>query len=239
MNALQALFLDLDETLLDGSRFQESIVATCERIAARRPDLAADRLLEANGEIFREYWPQVEEEWTLGHLDGASVTLETWRRALQACGYDDESLARLATEIHLQLGPETYRLYDGVPDLFAWAERAGVRLALITNGASDSQRGKLRALAIERRFDAIVISGEIGLAKPDPSVFDVALDKLAVPPGHAWHVGDNLATDVAGAKAAGLTAVWLNRTGCSRRESDPEPDVEIPSLSNLLALLAG
>lgn len=238
MNALQALFLDLDETLLDGSRFQESIVATCERIAARRPGLAAGRLLEANGEIFQDYWPQVENEWTLGNLDGASVTFETWRRTLRACGYDDESLARLATQIHLQLMSGTYRLYDGAPDLFAWAKRAGVRLALITNGASDSQRHKLRALQIERQFDAIVISGDIGIAKPDPSIFDVALGKLAVRRQYVWHVGDDLMTDVAGAKAAGLTAVWLNRTGRSRREIDPEPDVEITTLSNLFALWA-
>lgn len=237
MNTAQALFLDLDRTLLDGSRFQESIVATCEKIAARRPDLAADRLLEANGEVFRDYWPQVEKDWTLGHLDGASFMLETWRRTLRACGSDDDALARFATQTHLQLGRETYRLYDDARALLSSLQRARMPLALITNGASDTQRDKLRSLGIEDRFDAVVISGDVGIAKPDPSLFELALDKLAVRREHAWHVGDNLATDVAGAQAAGLTAVWLNRRGLSRSAGDPEPDFEIRSLSDLLALL--
>ena len=238
MNTIRALFLDLDRTLLDGSRFQESIVATCEKVAARRPDLAAGRLLAANEKVFREYWPQVEKEWTLGSLDGASVTLETWRRALRACGCDDETLTRFAAQTHLELGRKTYRLYDDASQLLAWAGAAGVRLALITNGAPDSQRDKVQALGIESSFDALVISGELGIAKPDPSIFDLALDKVAVERECAWHVGDNLATDVAGARSAGLTAVWLNRDGHSRRKGDAEPDVEIHSLSQLPALLA-
>jgi putative hydrolase of the HAD superfamily len=112
-----------------------------------------------------------------------------------------------------------------------------VPLALITNGASSIQRDKLRVLDIEDWFEAVVISAEVGFAKPDASVFGLALDKLGVAPKDAWHVGDSLWTDVAGAKAAGLTAVWLNRHGCLRGENDPEPDVEIRSLSDLMVLL--
>ena len=115
--------------------------------------------------------------------------------------------------------------------------RARLPLALITNGASDTQREKLRVLDIEHSFDAVVISGEVGIAKPDPSVFDQALKQLAVERETVCHVGDSLATDVTGAQAARLTAVWLNRSGLLRREDDPEPDVEIRSLSNLMASL--
>lgn len=71
--------------------------------------------------------------------------------------------------------------------------------ALITNGASDTQRNTLRILGIEEKFDTIVISGEVAIAKPYPSVFVLALQKLGVEPENAWHVGDSLGTDVAGA----------------------------------------
>lgn len=237
MKAVRALFLDLDGTLLDGSRFQESIARTCEKVAASHPGLVATRLADANREAWRSYWREVEDEWTLGALDGASVSLEAWRRTLRACGCHDESMARLALRTHRQLGRETYRLFDDVPELFEWVNKARIPLALITNGASDTQRDKLRALAMEHRFEAVVISGEVGIAKPDASAFRVALERLAVEPEGVWHVGDNLATDVLGAKAAGLTAVWLNRAGLPRTEADPEPDVEIRSLLDLRPLL--
>jgi putative hydrolase of the HAD superfamily len=128
-------------------------------------------------------------------------------------------------------------LFDDVQDLFASAMRAGISLSLVTNGAPDTQRDKLRALNIECWFDAVVISGEVGVAKPDACAFGLALDRLAVERENVWHIGDSLTNDIAGAKAAGLTAVWLNRGGLLRGEDDPEPDVEIRSLSNLMASL--
>jgi putative hydrolase of the HAD superfamily len=231
---LRALSLDLDETLLDGSRFEESILGTCETIAARQPGLVVSRLMEANSEAWRTYWPEAEHGWTLGSLAGAAVTLEVWRRTLRACGCHDEPLVRFASTTHLQLGQETYRLFDDVRDLFTSIERARVPMALVTNGAADSQRDKLRALDLEHWFDAVLISGEVGVAKPDTSIFQMALDALDVPGDRVWHVGDNLATDIIGAKAAGLTAVWLNRSGKPRREGDAEPDVEIRSLLDIL-----
>ena len=76
-------------------------------------------------------------------------------------------------------------------------------------------------------FNAVAISGELGVAKPDPAIFRFALDKLGIGAANTWHVGDSLASAVAGAKAAGLTAVWLNRGGLTRLPQDPSPDLEL------------
>ncbi len=92
-------------------------------------------------------------------------------------------------------------------------------------------------LKIEHWFDAIVISGETRVAKPDRAAFRLALDALALEPAEVWHIGDSLTKDVAGAKGAGLTAVWLNRNGVARHGSDPEADLEIRSLTELFAFL--
>ena len=86
-------------------------------------------------------------------------------------------------------------------------------------------------------FGAVVISGEVGRAKPDASVFTLALDELGGARENVWHVGDSLRTDVAGAQAAGLTAVRLTRRGVHRTDPDPKPDYEIRSLAELAALL--
>ncbi|MGO9450625.1 MAG: HAD family hydrolase [Candidatus Binataceae bacterium] len=224
----------MNDTLLDGSGLQESIVRTCEVIAASQPGLDAARLVEANGQVWPGYWREIEASWTLGALDGASVSREAWRRTLRACGCIDESLVQRAAQIHRQLGLKAHRLFDDVRELITSVKDASLPIALVTNGASDTQRDKLRVLEIEHWFDVIVISGEVGIAKPDASVFRPVLIHLGVEPETVWHVGDSLTADVAGAKAAGLTAVWLNRTGHVRRDGDPEPDLEIRSLSNLI-----
>ena len=234
-----ALSLDLDGTLLDESRLHEAILRTCDRIAATLPGLHASRLAEANAREWAAYWARIEDEWDLGALDGASVQLEAWRRTLRACGCNDEAAAQLAAQTFGRFSQEAYVLFDDVPEFLRSAKRAHVPLALVTNGASDTQREKLCALAIEHWFDAVVISGEVGVAKPDPAAFEIALTKLAVPRESVWHVGDSLTADVAGAKAAGLTAVWLNRRGRVRTEDDPVPDREIRSLTELVILLAG
>ncbi len=232
MKPVRALFLDLNATLLDGSGGQEAIIGTCREIAAQT-GLDAARLYEANSEIWQAYWPQVEEQWTLGRLSGAAVSLEAWRRTLGTCGYD-ESLAPLARATLARNMP--VRLFDDVHDVLGGL---GTRLpiALVTNGAADTQREALGVVGIEHYFAAVVISGEVGLAKPDPAIFRVALEEVRLEPEGVWHVGDSLITDVAGAKAAGLTAVWLNRRGLLRKEGDPEPDLEISSLKELPALL--
>ena len=197
--------------------------------------LDADQLLEANGTAWQSYWPQAEEKWTLGSLSGRDLSLEVWRRTLLACGREDEHLAQLALETLTENRCKTLRLFDDVQKTID-VLKPRFRLALITNGASDTQRGRLSLLGIEKTFDAVIISGEVGAAKPDPRLFVLALKKLGVEKENAWHVGDSLKTDVAGALGAGLTAVWLNRAGVQRKQGDPEPDHESRSLNELAPL---
>ena len=199
--------------------------------------LDANKLLEANGKAWQSYWPQVEKKWTLGSLSGADLSLEVWRRTLLEFGRDDEHLARLALETHTQNRRKTLRLFDDAQETIN-VLKPQFRLAVITNGASDTQRDSLQLLGIEKVFDAVVISGEVGAAKPDPSLFVIALQRLGVKKENAWHIGDNLETDVVGALGAGLTAVWLNRAGVHRKEGDPKPDHEIRSLKELAPLVS-
>jgi putative hydrolase of the HAD superfamily len=125
------------------------------------------------------------------------------------------------------------------PDVVALLEALQGRLplAIITNGFGDTQREKLEVMRIHAHFELVLAAGDLGIGKPDPAIFQYALDKLALAADAVWHVGDSLTSDVAGAKASGLTAVWLNRQRIERRSGDAEPDLEIVSLAELLPLL--
>ena len=237
VGAAQAIFFDLDGTLLDNSLHQEAIMLTCDVIAEIQPRLDSARLVEANEQVWKAFWPEVEEDWTLGVLDGGSVSQEAWRRTLKACGCSDDLVVQHAVQTHDKLSRKAYRLFDDVHQLLAALMGAHVPLALITNGASGTQRDKLCALGIGHCFDPVVISGEVGVAKPNSVIFEIALDRIAVEKESVWHVGDNLLTDVVGGNAAGLVTVWLNRIEDLRKEDDPKPDIQISSLSDLIPLL--
>ena len=80
---VRALLLDLDGTLLADGWYSDTLVQASREVAATHPGLDAARLAEANGSAWDAYWPRIEERWTLGKLDGASVRLEAWRRTLR------------------------------------------------------------------------------------------------------------------------------------------------------------
>jgi len=132
MKPPQALLFDLDDTLLDERERQRAVMQTCSRLASLQDGLDARRLFEANQEVWRAYWPEVEGQWTLGLLDGATLGLEAWQRTLRACGCIDESLAKLAVEALSAHTREAYRLYEDVPELLVLLE-GRLRLGLITN----------------------------------------------------------------------------------------------------------
>jgi putative hydrolase of the HAD superfamily len=106
--------------------------------------------------------------------------------------------------------PRPFRLFaDARPTLEALRAR-GFRLAVVSNLDHDLVE-RCGELCLCDYFDAVVGSATVRAEKPDPSIFDRALDRLGVRPSEAWHVGDIYLSDVLGARAAGVEPVLLDR----------------------------
>jgi HAD superfamily hydrolase (TIGR01549 family) len=86
-------------------------------------------------------------------------------------------------------------------------------LALVTNGIATVQNKRFAASPISRYFSSIVISEEVGIAKPDPRIFQPALAKLGVEAADVLYVGDSVTSDMAAARNAGMDFCWLNPGG--------------------------
>jgi len=117
-----------------------------------------------------------------------------------------------------------------------------VSIGLITNGDPAFQARKLAAVGLDAQLDVVVASGALGFTKPDARIFHHACELLRVAPAEAVYVGDRLRTDAIGAAAAGLTGVWLNRTGVVPTASDAAEAqqlgvLEITSLDDLVSAL--
>ena len=134
--------------------------------------------------------------------------------------------------------PEARDVLRAVRGVLVRMPRAGARpLGIITNGPADVQRAKIELLGVEDLVDFAVVSGEFGVAKPDPAIFREALDRAGVAADEAIYIGDSVEHDMVGARAAGVRSVWLNRYGRVWPESGWRPCREIRSLHEALALL--
>jgi len=111
------------------------------------------------------------------------------------------------------------------------------QLAILSNGLSDVQYRKLKTLGIEHLFEYIVLSGELGIWKPDPRIFLKAAELLAREPEECIYIGDSYDTDIPGAKEAGMKACWFNPHGLRPSQAGTKPDFEISSLDEILGIL--
>lgn len=230
---IRAVCLDIDETLVDyvtSSRM--ALIALMGHDDAwaswsRLTDAHYDRYIAGEVDFDTMRWERTRQ-FFMDHgevLDDAEV-IDRERRRQNALR-------------------DAWCLFEDAIPCVEWIRSSGLRLAAVTNAAGRYQRGKLAALGLTDLFDKIVISGEIGAAKPDPVIFHSACVALGVAPHEAVHVGDRLDLDAVGAHDAGMYGVWLDRFSrrtCPRRGNPgpvPEGISVIGSLSELPALLAG
>ena len=88
-----------------------------------------------------------------------------------------------------------------------------VKLGIITNGPSEHQWSKVKALGVERWIDKenIIVSGDYSINKPDVRIFEIMQEKLQLPIDSLYYIGDSLENDIVGANNAGWKAIWINR----------------------------
>jgi putative hydrolase of the HAD superfamily len=231
----KAIFFDLDDTILALSDSAEPCWRiVIQRFVAHLAGISMDGVLEAINRERRWYWSDPERhQWGRLHLDAARTAIV--QRALLALGIEAPALAReiaaaFASEREQRLGP-----IPGAPETLQRLRDLGVRLALLTNGASADQRRKIEQQGLAPFFELILIEGELGYGKPDERVYRQALNRMGLAPEDVWMVGDNLLWDVGAPQALGITAIWIDRAGQGPPAgSSVRPDKVIASISELI-----
>ena len=167
-------------------------------------------------------------EWAPTYRD------EAWRAVGRVLGVDaPEALAQAAQRFE-DAQRRGHPVIEGMHDAVA---EVGARhpMGLITNGPSDIQHLKLEQAGLATTFAVEVVSGELGVGKPEPAVFLDLLDRLGATPEASIMVGDSWERDVEGALAAGMSAVWI---ADGRTPPDDRPRVTVvDSVVELVDLL--
>jgi len=237
MQPVRAILFDFGHTLVDFQRTQEALHAAYEQIRARIEAVAymeVPELLDLVERVAGGVDRLVAESYEQRRMEEVAQA-EMFRQALSGIGFDlpDDVIEHIVALDH-----SAYSNSITVePEVLATLEelrRAGYRMGLVSNISlrPDLMRADLERMGLAQYLDATVFSSEVGVRKPDPRIFQEALDRLGVEPPETVFVGDRLYDDVSGAQAVGMRSVLTRQF---RQEDDPEyaPDATIAHLSEL------
>lgn len=255
---VHAILFDLDDTLIVDEAISQSAMEKTAALAAKLHGAEISRFLADAGRLSQSLWHNspcrtyceeigiTAEECLWGKFTGDSpdlAALRSWslgfRRGLFDAILREQGLPDDEGALAEEFACSRRRLQRLMPDARETLARLkpAYKIGLLTNGASDLQREKIAASGLAPFFDAITVSGEHNTGKPKPEIFRILLRELGTPPESAVMVGNSLARDIAGARAAGIgRTVWLKVPG-SEEYADTTPDHTINALHQLPPLI--
>jgi HAD superfamily hydrolase (TIGR01509 family) len=191
--------------------------ARLSRLAAREGFVATAEAFErAEGEAkhAQERGGAVRVAWSHAGQPGADSWAEMIATMLVCAGMPGDRVPGALDALWTE--HRAHNLWSRVPpglvDSLVALRASGARVAVVSNSEGKLE-GFFEQLGLMRAVDAVVDSGVVGVEKPDPRIFQIALERSGVPAARALHLGDNFVTDVGGARAAGLRVALIDPFG--------------------------
>ena len=221
---ISTISFDGDMTLWDFRKvMRHSLKHTLAELQKQVPttrvlELTIDEMIEIREQFAEEVKGKI---WNL-----EEIRLRAFERTLEHVGCPDKELAAHLNAIYRKHRFEDIELYpDVIPTFDALAPH--FKLGLLSNGNTYPER-----CGLEGYFTFVVFSQDVQVEKPDPRIFEITAQRAGCEFTQLLHVGDSLETDIAGARNAGVSSVWLNREGVLN-DTETRPDYEVASLTEI------
>jgi len=228
---IKHIFFDLDRTLWDfEANSHQTLLELC--IAY---DLAEKGISDYEAFI-KNYKAHNERLWDLYRVDKISqqdLRRERFQRALADYNINDTELATNIGEDYVAICPKKNKLFPHTIEVLKYLSKK-YKLHIITNGFHEVQHIKLQHAGLTSYFNEIITSEQMGVKKPNPKIFNYALQKANTSAEESIMIGDDLEVDVLGAEKVGIQGVFFNPNKIKHNEDIVH---EIFCLSELLALL--
>lgn len=229
MLPVKGIFFDLDNTIWD---FSASANISLSQVYQRH--------VQESG-VPEEFWRKAYHkhndalwhQYRLGKVTSADVKVLRFTHSFFDVGIKNMDFTDIAHSFLQDIVDNTMLFADVLTTLSHLSK--SYTLGVITNGFVASGE-RLAKHGLDKLFSVLITSEQIGVPKPDPRIFLHALDSVKLTPSEVAYIGDDYATDIVGAKLAGLQAILFNHKGEKLAGKDPQPDAVIYEFSSLTGL---
>jgi 2-haloacid dehalogenase len=220
VNTYSWLFFDADGTLFD---FELAEKLALSEILLELGQPLTNETHQNYQRINKDLWAAFEQ----GKVTQAEIKTQRFEKWLNAIGLsaDIEKVSRSYLKHLSEQGPLLEHALDIVQTL-----SKNYQMLLLTNGLKEVQRPRFNASLLSPYFKDIIVSGEVGFAKPDPRIFDAAFQSIGSPDKtKVLMIGDSLSADIVGGSNYGLDTCWYNPNGATS-----SPEVEVSTITHTI-----
>lgn len=215
---IKAVVFDLDHTLFDRHGTLRAIVGDFRKKFNTNPDFSDDDIAKI--------WIYADDHFVYSGWAYIFMCLKE-----NGVFITPPDFADYRSFVFEEFAKTAVRFEKSLP-MLETLKKNGYKVALITNGQHALQYSKLKNTGLMYVFDEIIVSGDVGVDKPDGEIFSIMCEKLGFGPEEMVYVGDNPVNDIAGAKAAGWKTIWMNSTGTWNPKA-PDPDASVLSVEEV------
>ena len=206
MQRYRNLFIDLDDTLYDFS------AASRESFKETYDLLRYDRFFDSFDHFYSIYEPYNLQLWHIygeGKITKEELNRRRYSYPLEVVGVHDQELADTFCREALGRIPTKNRLVEGAVELLEYL-RPKYNMYILSNGFKELQSRKMRTAGIDKYFDALILSEDIGVNKPNRELYEYALQKTGATIEDSIMIGDMFETDIVGAANIGMEQIYFN-----------------------------
>ena len=231
MQRYKNLFIDLDDTVYDFSAASEEAFRETYEL------LQYDRFFESFEHYMSIYKPYNLELWRIygeGKITKEELNRRRYSHPLEVVGVHDQELADTFCREALSRIPTKGNLMPGAIELLEYL-RPKYRMFILSNGFKELQSHKMHSAGIDRYFDELILSEDIGVNKPNRELYDYALQKTGSKLEESLMIGDMFDTDIVGAANVGMNQIYYNPKGTQGHPF--VPTYEVRHLSEIKEIL--
>ena len=234
MKPYKAIFLDWDDTIGDWTTAEHKALQDIYKT------YRLDRLYPTFEDYLNAYKPYNLELWGMygrGEVSKNKLHFERFYRPIEGLPITDDGLRNLAHEMGDEFLQLTNKYFCLMPDAGRVVKYLASKypLTIISNGFKEVQYYKFEHSGLAPYFTHRLISEEVGINKPQPEIFRIALERNGIAADEAVMIGDSYSSDIAGAKAAGIDQIWVKADGLLI--TDETATYIVPQLADVMKIV--
>lgn len=223
------IIFDLDDTLWDyKTNSREALLELCDTYRLSEQGIDHNRFLQTFRHVNHDYWQRFDN----GEISRDTIRLERFPTVFEKLALNPDGVALRMQDDFMRICPSKPGLVKGAEEVLEYLSKK-YSLHILSNGFDEIQFTKLEAAGIESFFANVITSGRAGFRKPQPEIFEFALNEIGASREECVMIGDNPGSDIEGAYNYGIDQVYFNT---HHKECAVMPTQTINELEELLQL---